>query len=68
MASQPQPQIDKVEDKTKINKNINSPEYERAFYDQFYERAMDVLGSMNKGNDKIFFAFTMGKFDKFGFY
>ena len=29
---------------------------------------MDVLGSMNKGKEQLFFAFTMGKFDKFGFF
>lgn len=29
---------------------------------------MEVLGSMNRSGDNIFFAFTMGKFDKYGFY
>lgn len=47
---------------------MNIQDYEKAFYDQFYLRAMDVLGSMNKGNPFIFYAFVMGKFDKFGFF
>ncbi|KAL4444774.1 hypothetical protein ABPG74_015982 [Tetrahymena malaccensis] len=56
----------KLPDKNK--QIVNQEEYERAFFKQFYERAMEVLGSMNKKGENIFFAFTMGKFDKFGFY